>query len=183
MDRLFALEIEGRFTSFAKDVDTATCKTTADSVCTTQQFANEINNLKLGGADNWRMPTGNELFDIIDFGETATLDDGRVAGLSLDYFPNQTINVNNDYAEYGKGIIWTDHFFADGYGGQEPGSVYMNAIALNGTEAMNLNKPNERVSLSRGSSSQHQVYTGSYEDQSYNSYVFPIRLVAIKEGK
>lgn len=73
LDRLFALEIKDRISSNKGDVLTATCQTTGDGICTTQQYADELSKRNICGLSTWRLPTGDELYGIIDFSSTSPL--------------------------------------------------------------------------------------------------------------
>ncbi len=181
MDRLFALEIKDRVSPNNGDVLTATCQTAGDSICTTQQYVDAINTQKYCGISSWRLPTGHELYDIIDFGEEQKLTSGYVAGLTLKYFPHQTIGSEDDYPSVQNGIVWADHFLHGLYYSEEKGTLYFYANHLNGRDAPDLGSKD--VSLQRGQSAQYEIYTGDYEDNTSESWVFPTRLVATKEQK
>ncbi|WP_104401046.1 Lcl domain-containing protein [Vibrio penaeicida] len=181
LERVFALEIKDRFSSYEGDVPTATCQTAGDGICTTQQYVDEINKQNICGLSNWRLPTGHELYDIIDFGETGKLSDGSVAGLSLKYFPHQTLGTEDDYPYVKQGIVWTDHFLHGLFHAETKGQLYFYATYLNGTDSADFDM--DAVSLQRGQSAQYEIYTGDFEDKTSESWVFPTRLVAMKESK
>ncbi|EGU50730.1 lipoprotein, putative [Vibrio nigripulchritudo ATCC 27043] len=191
LDRLFALEIKDRISSYEGDVLTATCQTAGDGICTTQQYADELNKQQICGLSNWRLPAGNEIFGIIDFGETSQLQNKApnepgevIAGLNTKYFPNQTIGSDDDAPYVKQGIVWSDNFYANGYGTEQEGVVYFNSVQLvSPTHTTTYTGKLRKLSWNAGRISQLEIYTGSFSDNSSESYVFPTRLVAHKEKK
>ncbi|KJY78798.1 DUF1566 domain-containing protein [Vibrio nigripulchritudo] len=191
LDRLFALEIKDRISSYEGDVLTATCQTAGDGICTTQQYADELNKQQICGLSNWRLPAGSEIFGIIDFGETSQLQNKApnepgevIAGLNTKYFPNQTIGSDDDAPYVKQGIVWSDNFYANGYGTEQEGVVYFNSVQLvSPTHTTTYTGKLRKLSWNAGRISQLEIYTGSFSDSSSESYVFPTRLVAHKEKK
>ncbi|BCL73251.1 hypothetical protein TUMSATVNIG1_52240 [Vibrio nigripulchritudo] len=183
LDRLFALEIKDRFKPHSYDVSLVNCQASGDGICTTQQYVDEINKQKICGLSTWRLPTGHELYDIVDFGEEGKLPDGSIAGLSLKYFPNQTIGTEDDYPYIKKGIVWTDHFLHGNFYSEVKGKLYFYAVHLNGTDPSDLGSG--AVTLTRGQSAQYEIWTNEYAQLEWEteSYSFPTRLVATKETK
>ncbi|MBW3695457.1 DUF1566 domain-containing protein [Vibrio sp. T187] len=163
-DRILALEIPNEVTPFSKDLDMATCKTSGDEVCSTQDYINHINGLNLCGKSDWRLPSLHELYNIIDFGETEKHESGVVYGLSHKYFPHQTIG--SEYTEYG--TVWSKAINFNNYSPYiTEGAVYYNQLGMLGSN--------------RGTIGNIEIYTDAVDAASYDdSYQFPARLVSLQ---
>ncbi|MDP2574455.1 DUF1566 domain-containing protein [Vibrio penaeicida] len=193
LDRLFALEIKDRISSNKGDVLTATCQTTGDGICTTQQYADELSKRNICGLSTWRLPTGDELYGIIDFSSTSPLpnkapsDPGEViAGLNMKYFPNQTIGSEDEAPYLKHGIVWSDSFYANSYREEEDGVVYFSYVHLvSPTHAASYTGKIRKLAWSLGTIAfdEYGIFTGSYSDDTSESWIFPTRLVANKETK
>ncbi|MFT7682932.1 MAG: hypothetical protein ACI935_002418 [Moritella dasanensis] len=160
-DRMLALEIPGKVMPYKEDLALATCVDSKDSICSTQDYVEHINEIKLCGKSDWRLPTGYEFYNLIDFGETKVDGDGDVYGLTVKYFPNQS--VGSEYLEFGN--VWTQ---AVSYTIYTPnnikGAVSYSLIGTNGAE--------------RGEQSPYEIYTDKVSDDNNDSYTFPTRLVS-----
>lgn len=159
-DRMFALELDN-FTPFSTDVDLATCNTEGDSICSTKDYVEHINSIKLCGKSDWRLPRFHELYNLIDFGETKTNEGNKPYGLSANYFPNQP----KGHPEIEEGNVWiqtTNYNIFSPY--IYPGSVYINTINLLGHN--------------RGSVGNVEVYSNLAPSDIGESYIYPTRLVS-----
>ncbi|UTV28129.1 DUF1566 domain-containing protein [Photobacterium atrarenae] len=100
--RLFAYETE-TLKPHAEDLALASCQTDGVGVCTTQEYANKLNTSGYCGKTNWRVPTMNEQFDLLDFGETTTDETGNTYGLPVKYFNDQYIG----HPDLAYGYYWS----------------------------------------------------------------------------
>ncbi|MEZ8579940.1 DUF1566 domain-containing protein [Vibrio splendidus] len=166
-DRILALELPGLVTPYDQDVDLATCKTKGDAICTTQDYVEHINAMNLCGKSDWRLPTFNEFYNVLDFGETETNSDGEVYGLTYKYFPHQTLGI--DYTTY-TGSVWTQSITYSQYTNTAvEGGFYYNEIGTQGSD--------------RGVVGSIEIYSGDVDSSdNYDSYQFPVRLVSL-QGK
>ncbi|MFH4829065.1 Lcl domain-containing protein [Vibrio diabolicus] len=167
-DRLFAFESE-TFKPFSKDVDLAGCKEVGDEICTTSQYVEYINKQSLCGITGWRLPTYRETYDLLDFGEktlfapSTEYEPNNVYGFNVKYFPQQTLG--SPYLE--KGAFWHDGFrFTETSSQLMDGEIYFPAIVSRGAD--------------RGATSFVEIRSSSTSEDAYDSYQFPIRLVAVK---
>ncbi len=164
-DRMFALEIPGKVTPYKEDLAIATCDKSGDNICSTQDYVEYVNNLELCGKSDWRLPTGYEFYNLIDFGETKVDGSGDVYGLTVQYFPNQS--VGSEFLKYGH--VWTQAVSYKNYSSyNSQGAVSYSVIGTNGAE--------------RGEESTYEIYTDAVSADNDESYVFPARLVST-EGK
>lgn len=165
-DRQFALELPGKVTPYDQDVDLATCKTTGDNVCTTQDYVEHINSINLCGKSDWRLPTFHEFYNLLDFGETETHANGKAYGLTYKYFPHQSIG--GEYTEIGS--VWNQSIIYNIYSKSTvEGGFYYNEIGTLGGD--------------RGYISALEIYSGDVDSSdNYDSYQFPARLVSL-QGK
>jgi uncharacterized protein DUF1566 len=65
-----------------------TCGGTLGTQCNSDAFAAAVNGTQLCGFDDWRLPQGNELVGLVDFGVVALAGGGTPATIDPDYFPN-----------------------------------------------------------------------------------------------
>ena len=65
-----------------------TCGGTLGAECNSDAFAAAVNAASLCGFDDWRLPQGDELVGLVDFGVVATAGGGTPATIDPDYFPN-----------------------------------------------------------------------------------------------
>lgn len=159
-ERLFALEIADKFIPFAKDVTAASCQVAGDTICTTQDYINRINQDKLCGLKTWRLPTSSEQYMMLDLGE---LGDDAV-GFNKDYFPHQPQNT-----EFFDGHTWTSGIaYLNTSQFQSDGSMQYLYTALSGA--------------TKGERSPIELYSSSTAADNDPSYVLPIRVVATKEN-
>lgn len=159
-ERLFALEIADKFIPFAKDVTAASCQVAGDTICTTQDYINRINQDKLCGLQTWRLPTNSEQYMMLDLGEVG--DDA--VGFNKDYFPHQPQNT-----EFLDGHTWTSGIaYLNTSQFQSDGSMQYLYTALSGT--------------TKGERSPIELYSSSTAADNDPSYVLPIRVVATKEN-
>lgn len=167
-NRQLALE-QNNVAPFFKDEDLATCKTKGDTVCTTQDYAEYINSIQLCGKSNWRLPRLHEVYNLIDFGEDKTNENGEVYGLSAHFFPNQTIGSTDIEV----GGIWHQTMTYSTYSPYNTeGGINFNSLTLLGG--------------SKGSVSNVEIFTentplkfnAEYENDP--SYLFPARLVSVQ---
>ncbi|UXI01691.1 DUF1566 domain-containing protein [Photobacterium sp. TY1-4] len=100
--RLFAYESE-TLKPHADDLALASCQTDGVGVCTTLEYANKLNTSGYCGKTNWRVPTMNEQFDLLDFGESATDEAGNTYGLPAKYFNDQYIG----HPDLAYGYYWS----------------------------------------------------------------------------
>ncbi|MBV1842848.1 Lcl C-terminal domain-containing protein [Photobacterium ganghwense] len=84
-NRMFAFETASH-QPHQKEIAAASCQTDGVSVCTTQEYVTRLNQDNVCGKSNWRLPTLNEQYDLLDFGETAKDEHGNVYGLDVAYF-------------------------------------------------------------------------------------------------
>lgn len=160
-DRLFALEIPGQVTPYKEDLALATCVESKDSICSTQDYAEQLNKIGLCGKSDWRLPTGYEFYSLIDFGETKVNADGHIYGLTVKYFPNQSKGGN--YTDVGS--VWTQTVSNPNTAAQNTkGAVSVRAIGTLGN--------------SRGDVSFTEIYTDNVAPDNYDSYLYPVRLVS-----
>ncbi|CAG22848.1 DUF1566 domain-containing protein [Photobacterium profundum] len=84
------------YTPNKNDHALATCSTDGNSdFCNTEQYVNHINTIKLCGNSDWRLPTANEQFDLLDLSESRKLPDADLlTGMNLNFFPY--VNGGND---------------------------------------------------------------------------------------
>ncbi|CEO41046.1 DUF1566 domain-containing protein [Photobacterium kishitanii] len=84
------------YTPNKNDHAAATCSTDGNSdFCNTEQYVNYINKINLCGKSDWRLPTANEQFDLLDLSESRKLPDADLlTGMNLDFFPH--VNGGND---------------------------------------------------------------------------------------
>lgn len=76
---------------------------TASSYCNTSAFVDRVNAEGLCGANDWRMPTREELLSLIHFGLTNDDDAANPThypSVDTDYFPNTQVTVGVDTARY-----------------------------------------------------------------------------------
>jgi len=164
-DRWFALEIPGKVMPYKEDLALADCVERKDSICSTQDYVEHINEIKLCGKSDWRLPTGYEFYNLIDLGETATNEDGKVYGLTVKYFPNQTKGGNYTSA----GSVWTQTV------------SYPNSVDQNQKGGISIREIGTLGYL-RGHVSFTEIYTDSVDPDYSDSYLYPVRLVTT-EGK
>jgi hypothetical protein len=65
-----------------------TCGGTLGTECNSDAFAAAVNATSLCGFDDWRLPQGNELVGLVDYGVVALAGGGTPATIDPDYFPN-----------------------------------------------------------------------------------------------
>ncbi|MCW8332168.1 DUF1566 domain-containing protein [Photobacterium sp. SDRW27] len=99
--RMFAYET-ATLKPHQEDLKIASCTTDGVEVCTTLEYANELNGEGYCGKTNWRVPTMNEQYDLLDFGETAKDAAGNIYGLSVKFFNDLVIGEG----ELPYGIYW-----------------------------------------------------------------------------
>jgi len=166
-DRLFAVEIPGQVTPYVEDLAEATCQTSGDKICSTQDYAEHLNKIQLCGKSDWRLPMGYEFYNLIDFGETKVNEDNSIYGLAVKYFPNQS-----------KGGNYTD-----------AGSIWTQTVSYPNTDAQNIKgaisiRTIGTLGNSRGQASFLEIYTDRVDpdnpDNPYisDSYLYPVRLVS-----
>ncbi|MCH1924189.1 DUF1566 domain-containing protein [Shewanella sp. C32] len=161
-ERLFALELADRFKPHATDIAQAGCTAAGDNICTTKDYVDYVNTQTLCGVSNWRLPTDGEIFNLIDFGETATDANDNLYGFSVKYFPNQGFGP-----DYGYGAVWSDNVAFSQYAAYaEEHTMYYPYITT-------------RTADYRGSRSFITVQDESYDTDSA-SYQLPVRLTATK---
>ena len=170
-DRWFALEIPGLVTPYKEDLAEATCKTNGDKICSTQDYTEHLNKIELCGKSDWRLPTGYEFYNLIDFGETKVNEENHIYGLTVKYFPNQSKGGN--YTDVGS--VWTQTVsYPNSVDQNIKGAISIRAIGTLGN--------------SRGEVSFSEIYTDRVDpdnpDNPYisDSYLYPVRLVST-EGK
>ncbi|WP_028111902.1 DUF1566 domain-containing protein [Ferrimonas kyonanensis] len=163
-DRLFALQIDGHFSPYADDLAEAGCQQAGDSICTTADYAKQLSTDQLCGSDRWRLPTGNEFYNLLNLGVTETNSNDDVMALSTALFPHQSLGS----PDVEQGSVWTNSLSYNAYSAyQTDGSVQYNLVSSMGSY--------------RGYIETIELYTSdSAADQGY-SYLFPTRLVATKD--
>ncbi|PAR35438.1 Lcl domain-containing protein [Vibrio metoecus] len=154
-ERLFALEIPGRFSPYADDLAEATCRSAGDALCTTAQYIEHLNQTARCGIRQWRLPTNAELFNLFDFGDMG--EDAQA--LSVAYFPQQS--QNQDYS----GHTWTSALSHTNY-------------ALSLSECVKNYKIISHLGLSKGELSILEVYNQDQAADAGSSLVLPVRMVA-----
>jgi len=165
-DRMLALEIPGKVMPYKEDLALATCVDSKDSICSTQDYVEHINEIKLCGKSDWRLPTGYELYNLIDFGETKVDESGDVYGLTVKYFPNQS--TESEYHNYGH--VWTQGGSYDAYTSANiKGAISYKLIATSSGDS---------GYVVRGEQSRLEINTDKVSDDNYDSYTFPARLVS-----
>ncbi|MDO6582031.1 DUF1566 domain-containing protein [Photobacterium sp. 2_MG-2023] len=92
--RVFALETE-TITPHANEIALASCSADHLAACTTQAYSEKLNTSGYCGQTSWRLPTMNEQYDLLDFGETATDAAGNTYGLKVRFFNDQTIGSDD----------------------------------------------------------------------------------------
>ncbi|PKG37893.1 Lcl domain-containing protein [Psychromonas sp. Urea-02u-13] len=159
-DRLFAYQVSGKFEPYIEDIKLAGCEATGDNICTTEQYVNYLNEMKVCGISTWRLPTFNEFYGLINFGETQKDDDDEVYGLTHAYFPLQS---KASYLETGS--VWTS----------TPSFTEYSDTAMSGSEMRSLVQTR---GSNRGTVSMIEIYSDQVENDNYDSYQMPLRLVA-----
>lgn len=81
----------------------ASCQSDGLGVCSTQEYVDRLNEARFCGKSNWRLPTFNEQFDLLDFGETATDASGNTYGLDVAYFDDLVTGAG----ELPYGMYWS----------------------------------------------------------------------------
>ena len=159
-DRLFAYQLTGKFEPYIEDLKLAGCQSAGDKICTTEQYVEYLNANKVCGISDWRLPTFNEYYDLIDFGETEKDVDGLAYGLTHAFFPLQS---KASYLE--AGTVWTStKSFTDYTDYAMSGAEYRTFVQTLGS--------------SRGTVSTVEIYSDKVASDNYDSYQMPIRLVA-----
>lgn len=158
-DRLFAYQKSGSFEPFIEDLKVLGCED-GKGICTTEQYVAHLNSEQVCGISNWRLPTPGEVYNLIDFGETATDSDGLVYGFDTQYFPLQS---KASYFE--TGVVWTTFDMFSEYSAQAiQGGSYYNAVQTRGTD--------------RGLTYMVEIYSDKTPVDNYDSYQLATRLVA-----
>ncbi|UTM57750.1 DUF1566 domain-containing protein [Photobacterium sp. CCB-ST2H9] len=113
--RLFALETS-TLKSHADEIALASCSSDHLAACTTQEYSQKLNDAAYCGKTNWRLPTMNEQYDLLDFSETATDADGNVYGLNVKFFNDQYIGSEDlPYGYYWSStLLRTDPNYTEG---------------------------------------------------------------------
>nr|WP_274792681.1 hypothetical protein [Vibrio harveyi] len=122
-----------------------------------------MNKQSLCGISDWRLPTYQEFYDVLDLGETEKDADDNVYGLNAAYFPQQ----GKGSPDVETGAIWLSDFAFNNYSAYNTaGSLQFPVIATKGAD--------------RGYVSFVEIYSDKVERETGTSYQFPIRLVAVK---
>jgi hypothetical protein len=159
VDRLFAYQVSGKFEPYIEDINLAGCKENGDNICTTEQYVEYLNEMKVCGISAWRLPTFNEFYDLIDFGETEKDEDDLVYGLTYAYFPLQS------NASYLEDSVWTStQSFVEYSDYAIDGAEYRSLILTRGSD--------------RGTVSTIEIFSDKVENDNWDSYQMPLRLVA-----
>ncbi|MDF2152678.1 DUF1566 domain-containing protein [Vibrio sp. CAU 1672] len=161
-DRTFVFE-SATFKPYYEDLQVVGCVEAGDGICSTSQYAEHMNQQSLCGITDWRLPTYQEFYDLLDLGETATDSNGKVYGLNAAYFPQQ----GKGSPDIETGAIWLDDFSFNNYAVYNyDGALQFPVIATRGAD--------------RGYVSFVEVYSDNVERDTGTSWQFPIRLVAVK---
>ena len=161
-DRTFVYESE-TFKPYYEDLDVVGCVAAGDNICSTSEYAAHINQQSLCGVNDWRLPTYQEFYDVLDLGETEKDADDNVYGLNYAYFPQQGLGS----PDVETGAVWLDDFSHVNYSAYNyDGGIQFAIIAAKGAD--------------RGYVSFVEIYSNKVERDSGTSYQFPIRLVAVK---
>ena len=162
-DRVFVFESEA-FKPYYEDLEVVGCVTANDNICSTSQYAEHINNQSLCGINNWRLPTYQEFYDVLDLGETVKDENDNVYGLNFAYFPHQ----GKGSPDIETGAVWLDDFTFNNYSVYNyEGALQFPVVATKGAD--------------RGYVSFVEIYSDKVERDTGTSYQFPIRLVAVQE--
>ena len=161
-DRTFVFE-SATFKPYYEDLDVVGCVDAADDICSTSQYVEHINKQSLCGITDWRLPTYQEFYDVLDLGETEKDADDNVYGLSVAYFPHQ----GKGSPDIETGAIWLDDFTFNNYSVYNyEGALQFPVVATKGAD--------------RGYVSFVEIYSDKVERDTGTSFQFPIRLVAVK---
>lgn len=162
-DRLFTLKID-QFEPYADDLAASGCHDAGDGICTTQDYAAKLNQQALCGQATWRLPTLQELYSLIDFGEQAQTETGQLKGLNAHSFPQ--LSFGHPDLEP-NGYLWTSTVKFSQYNAfATEGSIQSATVRLLGED--------------RGQIEYFEIYTDKVEPDYGPSYQFPVRLVAVK---
>ncbi|MGI9945925.1 Lcl domain-containing protein [Vibrio hyugaensis] len=161
-DRTFVYE-SATFKPYYEDLEVVGCVDAADGICSTSQYVEHINKQSLCGITDWRLPTYQEFYDVLDLGETEKDADGNVYGMTTAYFPQQ----GKGSPDVESGAIWLSDFTFNNYSTYNyEGALQFAVIAAKGAD--------------RGYVSFVEIYSDKVERDTGTSYQFPIRLVAVK---
>lgn len=164
-DRVFVFESE-TFKPYYEDLEVVGCVAADDGICSTSQYTEHMNKQSLCGISDWRIPTYQEFYDVLDLGETAKDKNDNVYGLNITYFPHQ----GNGSPDVESGAIWLDDFTFNNYAVYNyVGALQFPVVATKGAD--------------RGYVSFVEIYSDKVERDTGTSYQFPIRLVALQEQK
>lgn len=159
LERVFTYQVSGDFEPYPDDVAATGCRD-GDQICTTEQYVNYLNEQAVCGITDWRLPTFEEVYGLLDFGETQVDGNGEVYGFNHQFFPNQSMN-----SEFAEGEIWnssrTHTEFAEW---TTEGARYFSIIQTRGAE--------------KGTTYAVEIYGEHVEADYGTSWQFPIRLVA-----
>ncbi|HDM8191826.1 TPA: DUF1566 domain-containing protein [Vibrio harveyi] len=161
-DRIFVYESES-FKPYYKDLAVVGCASASDNICSTSQYAEHMNKQSLCGISDWRLPTFQEFYDVLDLGETEKDADDNVYGLNAAYFPQQ----GKGSPDIETGAIWLSDFAFNNYSPYNTaGALQFPVVATKGAD--------------RGHVSFVEINSDKVERENSTSYQFPIRLVAVK---
>lgn len=109
-NRLFAIKT-AQYSPSSYDIALATCtEEGSGQYCETEEYAHYLNAQALCGKTDWRLPTLNEQYDVLDLGakeEDPNL--GLINGMDRHYFPNMV------EGEWGAGWYWNSSRAANYY--------------------------------------------------------------------
>ncbi|WDZ74932.1 hypothetical protein PWW31_23415 [Vibrio harveyi] len=90
-----------------------------------------MNKQSLCGISDWRLPTYQEFYDVLDLGETEKDADDNVYGLNAAYFPQQ----GKGSPDVETGAIWLSDFAFNNYSAYNTaGSLQFPVIATKGAD-------------------------------------------------
>ncbi|EIX4874980.1 TPA: DUF1566 domain-containing protein [Vibrio vulnificus] len=162
-DRIFTLKLP-RFEPYAEDLAASGCHDAGDNICTTQDYAEKLSQQTLCGQTNWRLPTVQEFYNLIDFGEQSQTEIGQQKGLNQRYFPQQSLG-HPDLDPYG--YVWTSTVKFTQYNAYATeGSIQSAAVRLLGED--------------RGQIEYFEIYSDMVEADYGTSFQLPVRMVAVK---
>lgn len=163
-NRTFALKLSD-FEPAIADISAADCHQHSDNLCSTQDYADYLNENAFCGQTNWRLPTLIELYNLIDFGETKKTDDGQLYTFTHPFFLHQS--QGSPYTLGGE--VWHSSIKFSQYSSLNDKGVF-SYPAIQG------------IGEDRGQIGFYDVYSASADADLGGSYQLPVRMVSLKDN-